>query len=134
MTKSACPYSTGAPPATRTSRISPSAGALISATRPRDWIPPRTSPRATASPVVHSRAALNTPTVVACTRCVFSVGPCSRSAAGAVAVPARPPHRVTGGGAGGAGGQKVGSGEAHRDGRALRLAGASPEDRRATLG
>src|SRR2546423_40592 len=84
MTKRACPYSTGAPPVTRTSRISPSAGALISATWPSDWIPPSTSPRATASPVVHSRAALNSPTVVAWTRCVFSTGSSSGLRAGVV--------------------------------------------------
>src|SRR5256714_9978033 len=84
MTKRACPYSTGAPPVTRTSRISPSAGALISATCPSDSIPPRTSPRATASPVLHSRAALKSPTVVACTRCVFSTGASSSAMAGAV--------------------------------------------------
>src|SRR5947207_3036670 len=85
MTKRACPYSPGAPPVTRTSRISPSAGALISATCPSDSIPPRTSPRATASPVLHSRAALKSPTVVACTRCVFSTGASSSAIDGAVA-------------------------------------------------
>src|SRR2546430_374696 len=88
-TKSAWPYSTGAPPATRTSLISPSAGELISATWPSDWMPPRTSPRATGSPVLHSRAELKMPTVVAWTRCVFSMAASASAVAGAL--PSRPP-------------------------------------------
>src|SRR5687768_2306548 len=68
MTKRGCPYSTGAPPVTSTSAICPSAGAVISAMCPSDWIAPSTAPRFTGSPLAHSRERLKIPTALACTR------------------------------------------------------------------
>src|SRR5438093_859396 len=151
MTKSGWPYSTGAPPATRTSRISPSAGALISAMCPSDWMPPSTSPRFTSSPAVHSRPALKMPTVVAWTRWGFSAPSVAAPSAARGAVGLgdqrgldRRAGRVVVGVCTGvrllderidhAGLEQVGSGELHRLRRALGLGRAPPEDRRAAFG
>src|SRR5438552_3526804 len=144
MTKSGWPYSTGAPPATRTSRISPSAGALISAMCPSDWMPPSTSPRFTSSPAVHSRPALKMPTVVAQREQVGDRH--ARDAvdlgdqrgldrrAGRVVVGVCTGVRLLDERIDHAGLEQVGSGELHRLRRALGLGRAPPEDRRAAFG
>ena len=58
LANSGCPYSTGAPPATKTSVSTPSTGAVISLMCPSDWIAPSDVPLVTGSPAVQSRAAL----------------------------------------------------------------------------
>src|SRR5438874_6016309 len=62
IAKSAWPYSTGAPPATRTSRSTPSIGATTSVIAPSDWTAPSTVPFCTGSPALQSFDALKIPT------------------------------------------------------------------------
>src|SRR5207237_1291113 len=67
IAKSAWPYSTGAPPATSTSRNTPSIGASTSVIAPSDCTAPSTVPFFTASPALHSFDALKIPTPAECT-------------------------------------------------------------------
>src|SRR5438874_11415740 len=68
IAKSAWPYSTGAPPATSTSRSTPSIGASTSVIAPSDCTAPSTVPFFTSSPALQSFDALKIPTPDECTR------------------------------------------------------------------